>query len=73
MTHYKYIDVVRRPDGTLRPWEEYDTLSRYEDSISRTDKTISSAVIHYARKIKEIESEKRSRFQGPFSKICNKA
>jgi len=28
--HYRYIDVVRRPDGTLRPWDEHNILCHYE-------------------------------------------
>jgi len=29
--HFRYIDTIRRPDGTLRPWREHDVLARSED------------------------------------------
>lgn len=73
MTHYKYVNVVRRPDGSLRPWEEYNALSKYEDNCTRIGMPPPSiAIIHYARTIKEIEDEERSRFQSTLSKVCNK-
>jgi len=28
--HFRYIDTIRRPDGTLRPWDEHDILVKYE-------------------------------------------
>lgn len=34
MQHFRYINTIRRPDGSLRPWGEYDKLSRYEDNCN---------------------------------------
>lgn len=30
--HYKYVNPIRKKDGTLREWDDYDFLSRLENS-----------------------------------------
>lgn len=34
--HFKYVNVVRKPDGSLREWEEYDDLVTLENSQDMT-------------------------------------
>lgn len=30
MDNFKYINIIRKPDGRLREWEEYNCLAYYE-------------------------------------------
>lgn len=62
MEHFKYVNIIRKPNGKLRDWEEYDILSRYEIEcnhpiVGRTREVIRTA--HLARTIKEKEDERR--------------
>lgn len=35
MAHFRYINHIRKPDGTLRPWKEYDILAKSEHDLNR--------------------------------------
>lgn len=37
--HFQYINTIRRPNGTLRDWREYDTLEKYEQWASDARET----------------------------------
>lgn len=50
--HFQYINTIRKPDGTLRDWKEYDTLEKYEQWASDARKTAFHAG---ALKIKDTE------------------
>ncbi len=30
MDHFRYINTIRRPDGTLRDWKEHNLLAMHE-------------------------------------------
>lgn len=54
MQHFRYVDIIRRPDGTLRPWKEHDILARY-DAYCNEARRDERSFVKEARKI--IESE----------------
>lgn len=31
--YFKYVDVIRRPNGKLRDWEEHDILVKLENEL----------------------------------------
>ena len=59
MQHFKYTDTIRRPDGTLRPWEEYNILSKYEMMSSWSPIGRFREEIDIIKKAKEIIKNER--------------
>jgi len=34
--HYKYVNTIRKPDGSLRDWDEHTKLTQLENSLDST-------------------------------------
>lgn len=62
MDHFRYVNHIRKLDGTLRRWDEYNTLARSEDGINLGTQ-YRVGVIPEADRIKAEEYERRSSLQ----------
>lgn len=58
MKHFKYINPIRRPNGSLRTIEEYEEIIRLENIITGPGNQGVNQAIN--RKHEIIENEKRS-------------
>jgi hypothetical protein len=63
--YFHYIDVIRRPDGSLRPWEEHYRLAKMEAYLDN-----SGDMINHALRDVLVEYEKRSAIQTGLQKKC---
>lgn len=60
MQHFRYIDTISRPDGTLRPYKEQTILAKYEQWCNELTRDAPRAdEIFEARQIKDRESNGR--------------
>lgn len=63
--HYKYVNHIRRKDGSLRPWEEYNNIITYENSadLSSCKYTFTEERRwqEWKHKLVDSENEERSR------------
>jgi len=59
--YFQYINTIRKPDGSLRSYDEYDALSYYESNV-RLKSVPDLNKFYRGLKIKDKEYEKRSRF-----------
>lgn len=55
MDHFRYINTIRKPDGTLRDWKEHDCLSQYEQCRDNPNLDMVMYPTAAATKIKEDE------------------
>lgn len=58
---FRYVNVIRRPDGSLRPWEEHNCLATYERYANGNSSQTMNYPSALARKIKDKEDAKRKR------------
>lgn len=57
MQHFRYINTIRRPDGSLRPWREHDILERSE-SFYNESRMDHSSYKNEATRVKDRECDK---------------
>lgn len=55
--NFQYIDTIRRPDGRLRTWNEYDLLSRHEWNCERD---YNAAPLISAITMKDLERDEKN-------------
>jgi len=61
MNSFQCINIVRKPDGSLRSWEEYDALATTEQWIDGQNKYRPPTSKQTLLSLKVKESERRSR------------
>ena len=59
MHHFKYVNIIRNPNGTLRDWNEHNFLCMVERNCDK--QLCSDAAIEHKHKL--IQDENRSRLQ----------